>query len=63
MFNNKEKIAMVIGGVGLIGTMIVGVYSYGKVKFYEGRISKTKELDPIIKTLRNELGELLNKEK
>jgi len=62
MFNDKEKLAIVVGGVGLIGTAIYGVYAYGKLKFVEGRISKTEELSPIIKALRNELGELLNKE-
>lgn len=54
MFDKKEKIAIVIGGLEILGFGALAICAYGKAKFCEGRTSKGKELKPIIKAFESE---------
>ena len=53
--NNHEKLAIFGLSIELLGLVGFTVWSYGKMKFYEGRISKTKELQPIIDEMYEQL--------
>ena len=57
MYNNKEKIALVIAGVEILGFGALAIYSYGRAKFYEGRISVNKEFTNELNKLKTELEE------
>lgn len=55
MFDKKEKIALVIAGIEILGFGALAIYSYGRAKFYEGRISANKEFKDELNKLKTEL--------
>lgn len=55
MLNNKKKIGLVLIGAEFIIGSVVAIYSYGQCKFYEGRISASKELTDELNKLKTEL--------
>lgn len=59
MLNNKEKAALVIIGLGTVGSLITTIYCCGQAKYYEGRISKYEELEPIMKYQSDLIKELI----
>jgi len=48
VFNNKEKVALFITGLELVGCIIFTIYCYGKSQYYKGRVERYEELKPII---------------
>lgn len=54
MFNKKEKIALVIAGIEILGFGALAIYSYGRAKFYEGRVSATKDLTTELNKMKDE---------
>jgi hypothetical protein len=51
MWTTKEKVALALTGIEIIGCFAVAIYCYGQAKFYEGRISKYNELKPTMDIL------------
>jgi hypothetical protein len=61
MFSNKEKMALTIVGLEIVGCFALMIYCYGKAKYYEGRISKYNELKPLIDGQQNLVEDLMKK--
>lgn len=52
---NRNKLASFIIGVEMVGLAAGAIYCYGQYKYYEGRVSKNKELLPILEIFRDQL--------
>lgn len=63
MYSTKEKVALGIAGLEIIGFGILAIYCWGQKKYYDGRISKYNELKPIIDEQSKLISDLMEERK
>lgn len=63
MYSTKEKVALGIAGLEIIGCFAVAIYCWGQKKYYEGRISKYTEVKLIIDEQSKLIKDLMEERK